>query len=276
MLRELGVSLLMAGLLTALVLAGLGGREGFIPLTSSGIGGSTAVRGLGNGTQVGFFSYDDPVEIPDLEGYSFNLSLRFALHAAVVYYVPKPLNASRPQQPVPRPLGANFTVTGVEAYILSPADAAKVEAAFDAGLTGEALRLAEARAVARIPMREAGGAYVGHAAVGPGSYKVVVFYRYVVSIPGKMRPGKVFAKPMVDASISVTGTVSPTPVQLFRSLDVAGLGAVLLGLDWYLNREEYAGSWPARTLRRASSALGRLRRGRGREPPPGGGLRGSP
>ncbi|GEM_PF-6838045 len=244
MLREIGVTLLVAGILTAAVLAALTGRRGLAPSTRL-YGWDSAVELLENHTVAVYVASEGLVEVPSLEGYSFELGIGIQPSIGVMI-----------GQAGSSFTGVNLRLREAHAYILGEADARTAILLYRSRSWDALLRLASSKAVARVKLSpEKGGfgapRYTASIPLGEGKYWVLIV-AVSEKTPQLLLPPKPQPSPSgtgttpavtglaVDVHIAVNAVITPTPYQYFRALDIAALGAVLLGLDYYLNRSDYS------------------------------------
>ena len=265
-MRELGVALLVAGVLTAAVLAGLSGRRGLGP-TLGAYSWDTYTRMLGNQTVAVYIASDNMVEVPSLEGYSFELEVGIRSHIQVVV---RAVNASRVAM-----TNVGVDLAGAEAYVLGGADAQAAMLLYRAGDWDALLRLASSKAIKRVRLRLEKSAfgvqsYKAHIPLDKGKYWVLIVAvtkRVLLPRPQPqpLPPQAPSLRPPaavglgIETTMSLNAVIEPTPYQYVRAADIAALGAVLLGLDYYLNREEYA---EGRIARLAARLRGRRKRPR--------------
>ncbi len=257
-MRELGVALLVAGVLTAAVLAGLSGRRGLGP-TLGAYSWDTYTRMLSNQTVAVYIASDNMIEVPSLEGYSFELEVGIRSHIQVVV---RAVNASRVAM-----TNVGVDLAGAEAYVLSRIDAQAAMLLYRSRDWDALLRLASSKAIKRVRLRLEKSAFgvqsfKAHIPLNKGEYWVlIVAVTKRVPLPPQapsLRPPAAVGLG-IETTMSLNAVIEPTPYQYVRAADIAALGVVLLGLDYYLNREEYA---EGRVARLAARLRGRRKRPR--------------
>ncbi len=251
MLRSIGASLVVIGLLTAAVLAVLGGRG--TPFSVSTPPVSWSIDALPNGSLIAVAYTETPLEVPVIEGYSFKLQVHMQPSIRYMSFTSPPGGGAVGPAPA--------RIVEGRIYLLKWRDALAARALFDEGRWEELISMAREKRIAAAELRMEKSrlsppTLAASLPLSPGRYGYVLLLR--LNATAKKRGGftaySIFSAGDV---VTLNAVVSPTPGQYVRALDVAGLGAIILLLDYYANREEYLEGRLARLLRRLQGRRGR-------------------
>lgn len=273
MIREIGVTLFLAGLLSLLVMLGAAGHESPIPIASTH--SYSITRRVLKGGSYFVLESNRALKAEAIEGYEYVVDCKVDINSPSAIITPSPPGTPKPTQPVPPQPIKNAEG---RLYLLSRQDYLKLSLLLSGASTKEEFEsyipLIESRKKLAVNLKEESSSnFQLTMACEPKKLPPGVYYALAIIKVEMQKTQTPTAPPfnrslfMVDvgSDISLKAVISPTFIQLFRAVDVTVIGALVLGLHIYINREEYRSNRLVRTLRRIYDTLGRRRR-RGEEP----------
>ena len=251
MIRELGLTLVIVGVLSLAIIIGFAGRRSPIPAATI-LGYDNYVR-VFNATTVVVYTYDNPIVLRKIEGQRFELECRGTVSWGLGRTQARPrLVSGRIYLFDNYGDMSRFSLTLTNAR--DPGEIRKIESQ----MASRAKYLSEIKEGPSDPYTLA--LKCRPIRVRSGNYYAVA----LLEIRGNLtQQAPVTPAPPapryfhVGLQTEVYAVISPTTMQVFRALDIALLGLVLIGLHAYYNREEYSVGRAARILRRIYGILRR-------------------
>lgn len=251
MIREIGITLFMVGILSLFIILGATGYESPFPVVISRSYYSTQ-RDF-NETKYIVLVSDMALKREEIEGYTYVVDCRVRL------YLP--------------PAAGQF-IKNVEGklYLLSHSDYLTLQKLLERAFTKKELEsyipLLEAKKKLALELKEENLSQFQRTMVceqknlPPGEYYALIVIKAELSKTGgpSTVPSNYPVKVGADAEIALKAVINPTFIQLFRAIDVTIIGALVLGMHIYFNKEEYRSNRIIRILHRIYDTLNRRRR----------------